>query len=87
MNSKRTCYGEMFPSIVEMVHNTPITGKVFGYDVSYSGQVAQRQGATVNLDGWQECLKCSYMDDCYRVSTGRMLMELAVKNKPVSQYR
>jgi len=87
MNSKRPCYGEMFPSIVEMVHNRPINGKVFGYEMSYSGQVAQRQGATVNHDAWQECLRCSCMDDCYRVSIGRMLMELAVKNEPVSQYR
>lgn len=86
MNSERECYGKMFPSVVEMAHNRPISGKVFGYEVYYGGQVVQRRGATVNHDAWQGCSKCSSLDGCYRVSTGIMLMELAVKAEPESQF-
>ena len=87
MSLERECYGKMFPSIVEMVHNRPIAGKVFGYEVHYSGQVAQSRRATVDHDAWEECLKCSCMDSCFRVSTGTILMELAVKTAPSSQYQ
>jgi hypothetical protein len=75
----------MFPSVIDTAHNRPVGGTVFGYEVYYGGQVAQRRGATVNHDTWQECLKCSDLDSCYRVSTGKMLMELAVKTEPKSQ--
>ncbi len=87
MNSEPECYGRLFPSVVEMVHNRPVAGKVFGYEVDYSGQVAQRRDITVNQDAWRECLKCHYMDDCYRMSVGRMLMELAVRSASETQYR
>jgi len=86
MNSERECYGKMFPSVVEMTLNKPMAGKVFGYEMYYSGQVAQMRRTTVNDDAWQECLKCSHLDACYRLSTGRMLMELAVKATPESLY-
>ena len=86
MNSERECYGKMFPSVVEMTLNEPIAGKVFGYEMYYSGQVAQMRRTTVNDDAWQECLKCSHLDGCYRFSTGRMLMDLAVKGTPESLY-
>lgn len=86
MNSERECYGKMFPSVIDLVYNTSITGKVFGYEVYYSGQVAQKRSITVNQDAWRECLKCRYMDDCYRMSVGRMLMEFAARSAPDTQY-
>ena len=86
MNSERECYGKMFPSVVAMAHNRPGAGKVFGYELYYSGQVAHRRETTVNHDAWQECLRCSFLDGCYRVSTGTLLMELAVKAEPQSQF-
>jgi hypothetical protein len=86
MNREPECYGKMFPSVVEMVHNRPIAGKVFGYEVDYAGQVAQKRVATVNREAWQKCLECCDMDGCYRLSTGTMLMELAVKTSPQSLY-
>ena len=86
MNSEQECYGKMFPSIVEMVHDRPAAGKVFGFEVDYSGQVAWKRDATVSLDAWRECLGCSDFDSCYRLSTGTILMELAVKRTPQTLY-
>jgi len=87
MNSERECYGKMFPSVIEIAHNTSIAGKVFGYELCYSGQAVQKRGITVSQDAWRECLKCLSMDDCYRMSIGTMLMELAVKSARETQYR
>jgi hypothetical protein len=40
MNREQECYGKLFPSVVEMDHNRAVVGKVFGYHLDYSGQVA-----------------------------------------------
>jgi hypothetical protein len=50
MNREPECYGKMFPSVIEMAHNKAVAGKVFGYRVDYSGQVAQKRDATVDRD-------------------------------------
>ena len=86
MNRTQECYGKMFPSVVEMAHNRLVAGKVFGYQVDYPGQVAHKRDATVDREAWQRCLECPELDGCYRLSTGTMLMELAVKTMPPTLY-
>lgn len=86
MNREQECYGKMFPSVVEMDHYKAVVGKVFGYQLDYSGQVAQKRDAIVDRDAWQKCMECPEMDGCFRLSTGTMLMELAVKTCPKSLY-
>lgn len=87
MNREPECYGKMFPSVVEMAHNKTTVGKVFGYELNYPpGQVADKRVATVDRDAWQKCLECGDLDGCYRLSTGTMLMELAVRTSPRSLY-
>jgi hypothetical protein len=86
MNREEECYGKMFPSVVEMVHNRGVAGKVFGYELDYAGQVAQKRDTTVNREAWEKCLECSELDGCFRLSTGTMLMDLAVKTSPKSLY-
>jgi len=58
MNNEPDCYGKMFTSIVEMNHSL-VAGKVFGYELSYPGEVAAHRAATVNRDACQRCLECS----------------------------
>ncbi len=84
MKPETECYGKMFPAVIEMAHNKAVLGKVFGYRVDYPGQVAINQVASVNLEEWQRCLECPEFDGCYRLSTGTLLMELAVKTSPQS---
>ena len=86
MNHDQKCYGKMFPSVVEMAYNRPVAGKVFGYEVDYHGQVAHRRDTTVDRNAWQKCLECPDLDGCYRLSIGTMLMELAAKTMPQTQY-
>lgn len=86
MKPKSECYGKMFPSVVELAHNRSVSGKVFGYQLDYAGQVVDARAATVNLEAWQKCLECPDLDSCIRLSEGTMLMELAVKMSPQSLY-
>jgi hypothetical protein len=86
MSRDAECYGKMFPSIVEMAHNGIVAGRVFGYQLDYAGQVAHKRDAIVNREAWQKCLECPELDGCYRLSTGTILMELAVKMSPQSLY-
>jgi hypothetical protein len=86
MNGKQECYGKMFPSIVEMAHNRLVAGKAFGYQVDYSGQVAYKRDTTVDREAWQRCLQCPDLDGCYRLSTGTILMQLALKTLPQTLY-
>lgn len=86
MSHEQGCYGKMFPSVVETAHNRPTSGRVFGYQIDYAGQVAGTRAATVDRDAWQKCLDCPDFDSCYRLSEGTMLMELAVKMSPQSLY-
>ena len=86
MNRDPECYGKMFPSVVEMAHDKVVAGKVFGYELSYEGQVASCRTATVNRDAWQSCLECGDLEGCYRLSTGTLLMQLAVRTSPPSLY-
>jgi hypothetical protein len=86
VNREQECYGKMFPSVVEMAHYNAVKGKVFGYQLDYSGQVAQKRDTTVDRDAWQKCLECRDLDSCQRLSAGTILMELAVKTSPKSLY-
>jgi hypothetical protein len=86
MNGEPECYAKMFPPVVEMDYNNSVTGKVFGYEMDYPGQLAHRRDAIVNREAWRKCLACSHFDGCYRLSTGLMLMELAVKSSPHPLY-
>jgi hypothetical protein len=76
----------MFPSVVEMAHEGVVVGKVFRYQLDYSGQVARMQGAIVDLDAWEKCLECHDLDVCFRLSAGTILIELALKTSPKSLY-
>ena len=86
MNREQECYGKMFPSVVEMAHNRAVVGKVFGYQLDYSGQVAQKRDSTVDRVAWEKCLECRELEGCFRLSTGTMLMELALKTSPKSLH-
>jgi hypothetical protein len=48
--------------------------------------VAHKRETMVDRDAWQKCLECCDLDGCYRLSTGTMLMELAVKTMPQTLY-
>ena len=79
MKSEPDCYGKMFPPLIRLEHDEPVAGKVFGYQIDRPGIAVTRRVITTNRDAWRHCLECPDLDGCYRLSTGAVLMEIAVK--------
>ncbi len=79
MKNKSECYSKMFPPVISLTQNEPVAGKVFGYQVDRPGMAVTRRVVTTNREAWQDCLECPDFDGCYRLSTGTVLMEIAVK--------
>ncbi len=85
MKKEPECYGKMFPSMLHVVHNQSVKGKVFGYAVDYPGGVATKS-VIVNDEAWQDCVNCPELDVCYRLSSGTALIELAIRSLPDTLY-
>jgi hypothetical protein len=69
----------MFPPLISLAHNEPVTGKVFGYQIDHPGIAVTRRAVTTDREAWRQCLECPDFDACYRLSTGTVLMEIGVK--------
>jgi len=79
MKNEPECCGKMFPSVISLAQNEPVAGKVFGYQVDRAGMAVTRRAITVDREAWRHCLECPDIDGCYRLSTGTVLMEIAVR--------
>ena len=80
MKTHTECYGRLFPSVGAITHEHDVAGKVFGYRVAQPGMVTTGHAITVDAAAWDECAACPDFDACYRLSTGKLLMELATRN-------
>lgn len=80
MNSHADCYGNLFPSVETIAHGQEVKGKAFGYLVEQPGVVSTFRSAMVDPGSWDECTGCAEFDACYRLSVGKLLMEMATRN-------
>ena len=80
MQQSPACYGRMFPSTLVRSANTEVRGRVFGYRIDHSGVVESQQVVSTDSEAWRECTKCPEVDSCFRLSTGTLLMEIAVRS-------
>jgi len=76
------CYGEMFPQTLHVDGDRPKRGKVFAYQLLRAGG-AFRSDRRVAADvaAWDECVGCEDFEPCYRLSLGKLLLEIAVCEK------
>jgi len=79
MKSEPDCHRKMFPPLISLAHNETVAGKVLGYRIDRLGMAVTRRAFTTDGDAWRNCLECADLDGCYRLSTGTVLMEIAVK--------
>ena len=79
MTATPQCYGGMFPSVLPLGTNRSVAGKVFSYRVNMPGVAVTSRTMDLDREAWHECVQCAFFEDCYRLSTGRLLLECALR--------
>jgi hypothetical protein len=75
---EKDCCGKMFPSVIEPPGNVTMVGKVFSYHISQPGPMATDRWVSVDRGAWRRCVTCEDYETCYRLSIGRLLLEIAL---------
>jgi hypothetical protein len=80
MKPASACYGKMFPPTLVKTDNKEIRAKVFGYRIDHTGVVETGRRVITDLEAWGECSVCPDRESCFRLSTGTLLMEIALRS-------
>jgi hypothetical protein len=75
---EKDCYGKMFPSVITRPNNVRMAGEVFSYHVEQPGLMATHRSVSVNQEAWRRCVACEDYETCYRLSVGRLLLEITL---------
>jgi len=78
----KDCYGAMFPPTLRVDVDRPMRGKVFAYQLLTPGGImcADRK-VSVDVKAWDECVDCGEFELCYKLSLGKLALELAISEK------
>jgi hypothetical protein len=79
MTGHPDCFGTMFPSIREGQPNVTHKGKVFSFRIEKTGTFVESRKTETDVKQWEECAHCPDFDSCYRLSSAKLAMEMAVK--------
>jgi hypothetical protein len=71
-------FGNMFPPVTRHPDNVTVDGQVLSYRIARPGMFATERTVSVDREAWRECLKCEEYESCYRLSTSRLLLEIAL---------
>jgi hypothetical protein len=74
----KDCFGNMFPPVIRQPDNVTVSGQVLSYRIARPGMFANEQTVSVDRRAWRECQKCEEHESCYRFSTSRLLLEIAL---------
>ena len=74
----KDCYGKMFPPVIKQPDNGTVAGKVLSYHVERLGVVATDHSVSVDEKAWRQCAMCEDHETCYRLSTSKLLLEIAL---------
>jgi hypothetical protein len=78
----KDCYGAMFPPTLQVDADRPVRGKVFAYQLLTPGGIMRAdRRISADVEAWDECVTCDDFDHCYKLSLGRLLLEVAINEK------
>ncbi len=75
---EKECYGKMFPTVIGRPDNVTVAGEVFSYHIRHPGLTVTDRSVSVNHEAWRPCIACAEYESCYRLSVGRLLLEIAL---------
>jgi hypothetical protein len=78
----RPCYGRLFPNPPQVTNDPESRGKVFSLvTVSPPGMIRTRPVVQLDMNAWDDCLRCPEFDDCYRLSMARLALDTATAGR------
>ncbi len=75
---EKGCCGKMFPTLIGRPDNVTVAGEVFSYYITHTGPIVTDRSVLVNHEAWRRCAACAEHESCYRLSAGRLLLEIAL---------
>ncbi len=76
------CYGTLFPSLLDLPEDRPASGTVFTVLLRRAGGMYRcSRSVTADLEQWEVCQQCPYIEGCYKFSTARLALESAIQNR------
>lgn len=79
MDHHRDCYGRMFPDVLHLHSDAPVSGKVFLVLLERAGGLLRSNRAIVaDRDEWDECLQCPDFDHCYKFCMAKLTLASAI---------
>jgi hypothetical protein len=76
------CYGTLFPSLLDLQEDRPVSGTVFTVVLERAGGMWRSgRAVTADMERWTQCQQCSDFDGCYKFSMAKLAMESAIQNR------
>jgi hypothetical protein len=78
MPDQPSCFGTIFPNLVQLEYNTPVKGTVFTVLVRSTGMWGQSRTVEVDQDAWQRCQACPSYQACYDLGMATLQLHTAL---------
>lgn len=79
MSDHKPCYGKLFPNVLPPVNPGIHSGKVFSFQIENIGLARGQRGVSVDIQKWDDCLRCPDFDHCYKLSMGVLALQNAIR--------
>lgn len=80
MSDHKACYGKMFPDVIAPVEAGRHSGKVFSFLIENFGLTRGKRQVDFELDAWGECQSCPDFEHCYKLSAGKLMLQIAIRD-------
>ncbi len=82
MDQHRECYGKMFPDVLRLPSDQPVSGKVFTVLLERAGGLMRSsRSMTADQDQWNKCIQCPEFNHCYKYSMAKLTLASAINSE------
>ena len=76
------CYGTLFPSILQLPEDRPVSGQVFTVLLQRAGGMYRcSRSVTADMEKWNQCQQCPDFEGCYKFSMATLALESAIQEQ------
>lgn len=80
--TRKQCYGAMFPDVLHPDQDTPVSGKVFSFELRRAGGLFRSgRSYSTRIDEWDDCVRCPEFEHCYRLSMAKITLQTAIEDQ------